>query len=224
MELYKFAIQHDWAVLLPIAVCSMLALGVTIERTWYYLYNKRVLGDVGEFIYELEQELDKGIESARAFASRKGGVVGQVAEEGARIAAQHPDRFETMFDVASSLATRKLDQNLSILGTIATISPYLGLFGTVVRILYTFGELARTTGNSTPDIMFGIGSALIATAFGLGVAIFAVTVNNYFHTAVDRFVNDFDLIKLVYLGALGVVPKSADRRKGRFATTDEIRI
>jgi len=70
----------------------------------------------------------------------------------------------------------------------------------VVRILLTFGEMSKGAGGgSAPVIMFGIGSALIATAFGLGLAICAVALNNYFHSVVNRWEDDFQLLKLLFL-------------------------
>lgn len=72
------------------------------------------------------------------------------------------------------------------------------MFGTVVRILYTFQDLA-TQGNQSAAVAMGIGSALIATAFGLGVAIVAVIFYNYFQSVVKRYEDDFNLIKLLFL-------------------------
>ncbi len=218
MDLYSFAIRHDWPVLTPIVICSVVAVAVTIERALYYFRNRM---NMDQFLHRLEDALDKGFNPARMYALGQRGIVSEVAAEGGRIAEEHPDRFDTMYDVAASLATRQLDRNLPILGTIATISPYLGLFGTVVRILLTFGEMAQTsTGGNASSIMFGIGSALIATAFGLGVAIFSVAMNNYLRTTVERFVADFDLVKLVYLGALGA-PRQASVRGRRVARSGE---
>ena len=74
----------------------------------------------------------------------------------------------------------------------------MGLFATVVRILYTFGDLA-TQGNQSAAVALGIGSALIATAFGLGVAIVAVIAYNSFQSIVRRYEDDFQLIKLLFL-------------------------
>ena len=72
------------------------------------------------------------------------------------------------------------------------------MFGTVVRILYTFQDLA-TQGNQSAAVAMGIGSALIATAFGLGVAIVAVIAYNTFQATVKRYEDDFQLIKLLFL-------------------------
>ncbi len=127
-----------------------------------------------------------------------GGVIGEVTEEAVRIFNEQRKGFSRSFDIAASLATRKLENHLTILGTIGGVAPFLGLFGTVVRILYTFQDLA-TQGNQSAAVAMGIGSALIATAFGLGVAIVAVIAYNTFQATVKRYEDDFQLIKLLFL-------------------------
>lgn len=201
MEMYRFAIQHDWPVLLPIVLCSILAIGVTLERLWYYKSNSR---GVRKFLDQFEKQLLRATPAeAKHWVDTKDGIVPHIASEGLRIVNEYPDRFETLYEVASSLAARQLTRGLVILGTIATISPYLGLFGTVVRILLTFGELANAQGGGgdSASIMFGIGSALIATAFGLAVAIFAVAMNNYLQSQAEGFMKDFELVKLLCLSS-----------------------
>lgn len=208
MELIWFAITNDWAVLIPILICSVLTVGVAIERWYFYNKNKR---DVVQFIHRLQRELQRGsLENAQLLSAQLGGVIGEVSEEGIRVLAEQKGEFDRSYDITTNLACRKLEKNLSILGTIATIAPYLGLFGTVVRILFTFGDLSKA-GNASgaPEIMFGIGSALIATAFGLGVAIAAVALNNYFQTIVNRYEDDFQLMKLLFLSFADNHPEAA---------------
>lgn len=91
-----------------------------------------------------------------------------------------------------------MESHLTILGTIGGVAPFLGLFGTVVRILFTFQDLA-SQGNQSAAVASGIASALIATAFGLGVAIVAVIFYNSFQSIVKRYEDDFQLIKLLFL-------------------------
>ena len=197
-NLLMFALLNDWPVLLPIVLCSILTIAVAIERFFLYKKNRR---DVVQFIQRLQRELNRGsLDNAQLVSSQLGGIVGEVSEEGLRVLAEQPESFERSYDITAALASRRLEKNLPILGTIATIAPYLGLFGTVVRILITFGELS-SAGSQTgaPQIMFGIGSALIATALGLGVAIAAVAMNNYFQSQVNRYEDDFQLLKLLFL-------------------------
>lgn len=197
-NVFLFALKHDWAVLIPIFICSLLLVAAAADRFLFYSRNKR---DVVQFIHRLQREMSRGsLDNAQVISSQLGGVIGEVAEEGIRILMEQKESFDRAFDITSSLARRKLESRLSIIGTIATISPYLGLFATVVRILLTFGELAQSqSANAAPQVMFGIGSALIATALGLFIAIAAVALNNWFQSTVNRYEDDFQLLKLLFL-------------------------
>jgi biopolymer transport protein ExbB len=210
MDLIRFAVEHDWAVLLPIVLCSLLVVAVALERWRFYRKNQR---DVVEFFHALQQELQRNnLKGALEISREAGGVLGEVSEEGVRAMAERREGFDRSFDIAASLVARKLERNLPILGTIATIAPYLGLFGTVVRILMTFGDLSKAGASTSGanQIMFGIGSALIATAAGLAVAILAVALNNYFQTIVTRFEDDFQLLKLLFLSFVDVAPRRTE--------------
>ena len=196
MELLLHSIQLDWPVLLPIFICSILVVAVVMNRFSFYNRNQR---DVVDLIQKLKKELNKNnLQSAESVAIQCGGIIGNVSEEAVRIFAEQKKGFSRSFDIASALATRKLESHLTILGTIGGVAPFLGLFGTVVRILYTFQDLA-TQGNQSAAVAMGIGSALIATAFGLGVAIVAVVFYNSFQAIVKRYEDDFQLIKLLFL-------------------------
>ncbi len=198
MDILLFAIQQDWFLLLPIVACSVLIIGVTIERLYFYNKNQR---DVVQFIHRLQQALQRNnLENARILSAQLGGIIGEVSEEGIRVLEEQPESFDRSFDITAALASRKLEKYLPVLATVGTISPYLGLFATVVRILLTFGELSQgASAAGTNEVMFGIGSALIATALGLAVAILSVTLNNYFQTKVSRYEDDFQLLKLLFL-------------------------
>lgn len=196
MELLWNSIAMDWPVLLPILVCSILVLAVVMNRISYYKKNKR---DTVLFIKRIKNELDKNnIDGARNIAIQCGGVIGEVTEEAVRIFEEQKNGFSRSFDISAALASRKLENHLTILGTIGGVAPFLGLFGTVVRILFTFQDLAAQ-GNQSAAVASGIASALIATAFGLGVAIVAVIFYNSFQSIVKRYEDDFQLIKLLFL-------------------------
>lgn len=223
MDLLLFTIQHDWPVLTPIVLSSIAMAAVFFNRWKFYNDNER---DVVQFIQRLQRELQQGQLDRAQFSSQQlGGVVGEVAEEGIQILSTQKEGFARSFDITIQLGVRRLEQYLPVLGTIGTIAPYLGLFGTVVRILLTFGEMSTAGSNAagSAQIMFGIGSALIATAFGLIVAIIAVTLNNWFRAKVNRFENDFQMLKLVFLnycegqemstGSLHSVPQAQQQQQ-----------
>ena len=196
MGLLLDAIRMDWPVLLPIFLCSVLVVGVVISKWSFYQKNQR---DITVYMRELNKYLPKNDMSyAQNTALRCGGVIGDVIEEAVRIFTEQRRGFSRSFDISAALATRKLESHLTILGTIGGVAPFLGLFGTVVRILLTFNILADS-GNQAAAVASGIGSALIATAFGLGVAIVAVVFYNHFQSKVKHFEDDFQLLKLLFL-------------------------
>ena len=142
--------------------------------------------------------MKNNIGAAQRLSVQLGGIISEMVDEALRIYTEQKAGFSRAYDISSSLATRKLESHLTILGTIGGVAPFLGLFGTVVRILYTFQDLA-VQGNQSAAVAMGIGSALIATAFGLGVAIVAVVFYNSFQSIVKRYEDDFQLIKLLFL-------------------------
>lgn len=196
---FQFMI-HDWFASIPISICSILTVAVIIERYMYYDKNRR---DVTAFIHQLQRELEsQNLQKAQATCSRLGGVVGEVAEEGVRLMADQKEDFSKAFDITVGLVTRKLEKNLAILGTIGATCPFLGLFGTVVGVVFTLDQLGAS-GGGTPTVVLGVAKALIATGYGLIVAILAVIFNNTYTNIVKRFNDDFLLLKLLFLSFVG---------------------
>ena len=194
---YFFAFMvGDWFAFWPITVCSILTVAVVIERSLYYARNKR---DVATFIQRLQRELERGnLEGAQTLSNQVGGVVGEIAEEGVRLIAVEKEDFSRAFDITVHIVSRKLEKYLSILATIGATAPFLGLFGTVVGVIVTL-QILGEAGGQTQEVVIGIAKALIATGYGLIVAIIAVIMNNYYNNTVRRFEDDFQLLKLLFL-------------------------
>ena len=192
---YAFMV-HDWFAFWPITICSVLTIGVVIERFFYYVRNKR---DVAIFIPMLQRELERGnLEVAQSLASQLGGVIGEIAEEGIRLIAVEKEDFSRAFDITVNIVSRKLEKYLSILATIGATAPFIGLFGTVIGVIVTL-QILGEQGGQTQEVVVGIAKALIATGYGLLVAIIAVIMNNYYNNTVKRFEEDFQLLKLLFL-------------------------
>ena len=191
---------HDWFASIPITICSILTVAVMVERYLYYQQNRC---DVTQFIHQLQRELESNnLQKAQGICSRLGGVVGEVAEEGVRLMADQKEDFSKAYDITVSLVTRKLEKHLAVLGTIGATCPFLGLFGTVVGVVFTLDQLGAQ-GGGTPVFVTGVAKALIATGYGLIVAILAVIFNNAYTNTVKRFNDDFLLLKLLFLSFAG---------------------
>lgn len=192
---FSFMVE-DWFAFWPITICSVLTVAVVIERSLYYSRNKR---DVAMFIQRLQRELERGnLEGAQGLSNQLGGVIGEVAEEGVRLIAVGRDDFSRAFDITVNIVSRKLEKYLHILATVGATAPFIGLFGTVVGVIVTL-QILGEAGGQTQEVVIGIAKALIATGYGLIVAIVAVVMNNFYTNIVTRFEEDFQLLKLLFL-------------------------
>jgi len=198
---------HDWFASVPIFICSVATLAVTVERFMYYQKNRC---DVTQFIHQLQRDLESmNLQKAQQTCSRLGGVVGEVAEEGVRLMADQKEDFSKAYDITVGLVTRKLEKHLAVLGTIGAICPFLGLFGTVVGVIFTL-DMLGAAGGGTPVVVLGVAKALIATGYGLIVAIIAVIFNNTYTNVVKGFNDDFLLLKLLFLSFVGSQPDAGE--------------
>ena len=100
---------------------------------------------------------------------------------------------------ASAVEVNKLEKRIPFLATIASSSPFIGLFGTVWGILITFQRIGLTGATNLATVGPGIADALIATAAGLAAAIPAVMAYNHFTTKVKGYASDLDDFSMEFL-------------------------
>ncbi|MCR4286830.1 MAG: MotA/TolQ/ExbB proton channel family protein, partial [Deltaproteobacteria bacterium] len=111
-------------------------------------------------------------------------------------------------EVAGKKEISLLLKRLGILGTIGSIAPFIGLFGTVVGIIKAFQDLALSTGAGPAAVADGIAEALVATAAGLFVAVPAVAAYNYFVRSASARSLDIEA------AAIELIPYISGRKDG----------
>jgi biopolymer transport protein ExbB len=172
-------------VMAPLAACSILSLTVVLERTWFW-WRARGAGDC-ERVLELAGagKWDDAIEHARA--SRE--VAAEVLADGLDHRATAPT---VAMEAAARIALSRLRRGLPVLDTVVTLSPLLGLLGTVTGMIAAFGVMSTSGMNQPHAITGGVAEALIATACGLGIAIVTLVPYNVFSARVDRAVTEIE--------------------------------
>ena len=162
----------------PLLACSVLIITITIERSWF-LQNRLVSpkGLKAQIINLLEKEsLSKKQASEIANLSSLGFLLINCI----KYKNLQRDNLESKIEEKAIEVKYGLERNLTMLGTIATISPLLGLLGTVVGMITAFTGLTETAG-ANPDLLAsGISQALITTAFGLFIAVPGLVMHKYF--------------------------------------------
>jgi biopolymer transport protein ExbB/TolQ len=108
------------------------------------------------------------------------------------------EQIERAFDVFISEKKSEMEKGLSILGTLGSTTPFIGLLGTVLGIIVSFGELSQGSG-STNSVMFSLAEALVLTAMGLLVAIPAVIAFNFFSRKARLALSEAVIIKNILL-------------------------
>ncbi len=180
----------------PIALCSVIVVAFSIERL-VVLRRRRVIPKdfVKRFLEHLAAgQLDR--DTALALCEQNGSPIAEVFAHGVRKWGKPSVEVEQAIIDGGERQVGQLRKNLRILNTIATVSPLLGLLGTVQGMILSFNRIAMTTqiAGKSEDLARGIGMALIATAGGLIVAIPALVLYMYLAGRVDAVVMEMDLL------------------------------
>jgi biopolymer transport protein ExbB/TolQ len=163
---------------------SVWSLGVIIERWWVFWRDSI---NFAKFLGELTRHLEaEDVASGYKLAQSMRSVESRVVLAGISRLAKGPLAVESAMTAEMVMEQSRLERGLIVLGTLGNNAPFIGLFGTVLGIIKAFNDLAVSGSSGVSVVMTGISSALIATAFGIFVAIPAVVANNYFHTKLRR--------------------------------------
>lgn len=180
----------------PLVLASILAVAIIIER-FYSLRASEVTpgGLLAEVVTEFR---NKGVtvESLNKLAADSS--LGQVFAAGLRNVRAPKEVMKESIEEAGRLVSHDLERFLVALGTIATVAPLLGLFGTVIGMIEIFGS-QDPTGSNPAQLAHGISVALYNTALGLIVAIPSMIFYRYFRARVHDFVVEMEqqAIKLI---------------------------
>lgn len=169
-------------IMWPLLVTSIITLGVVIDRLWFIYLEKRSRQPqrVDTMLECLESGLtDNAIEAGKDttdFVART-----------MTYALTHRDTSLSQAILrAANLELKRFSRGLPVLDTVITLAPLLGLLGTVTGMIHSFGLLGNSELGAPTAITGGIAQALIATAFGLGIAIAALLPFNYLNARLEE--------------------------------------
>jgi biopolymer transport protein ExbB len=170
----------------PLLVCSVILLGIVLERAWSLggivrstaRLTREVVPVLGRGDWQGALEL---VRKHRACPARR--VYTDLIEKERGLPMPELERVATERNFEE---VQGAGSNLWVLGTIGAAAPFIGLFGTVLGIIRAFHAIALAGTGGFAVVASGISEALIATALGLAVGIVAVICFNYFQSRVER--------------------------------------
>ena len=177
-------------------LASVIALWLISERVWV-LRGKNVAPP--DLLEKTIQEYNaSGVSDALVNGLHAHSPLGRVLAAGLKNADRTPEVMKEAIEETGRNVAHELERFLTTIGTIATISPLLGLFGTVIGMIEIFG--AQSAAGNTPAVLaHGISVALYNTAFGLIVAVPSMIAYRHFRAKVDSLIIEMEqqAVKLV---------------------------
>jgi len=192
-EVWEF-LARGGPLMIPIGLCSVLALTIFLERIWAVQRN-RVLPP--HFLSVLEPYIrERKWGDARRLADGSDSSIAHVLRGGLRRVGESRASVREGLEEAGRRAAERLSRYVGGLGAIASVSPLLGLLGTVTGMIEVFqrvDDTIRATGDVQPgELASGIWEALMTTAAGLAVAIPTYIAAKYLEGRIDRYVAEME--------------------------------
>lgn len=173
-------------LMVPIILCSVAVIAITIERFWTLSPEKiaprNQLGQVWNQIQNNQMDAE------RLKELRRSSPLGRLLAAGLSNSRHGRDVMKDSIEEAANQVVHDMERFLGALGTIAAITPLLGLLGTVFGMITVFNEIMLQGTGNAGVLAGGISQALITTAAGLCVAIPAMISHRFFQRRVDALV------------------------------------
>ena len=197
-------VKSGGIVMVPIILCSILAVAITLERLWTLRGPKVVPEELTDKIWQWVE--NRALSDKQIMALQQHSPLGRVLAAG--LTNRHRDRVVMMeaIEDAGRHVMHDLERYLNTLATIASISPLLGLLGTVTGMIRTFRAITLAGVGNPSAMASGIAEALITTAAGLIVAIPALVAYRYLRGKVDALVIDMEKESLKLVQAIDRTP------------------
>jgi biopolymer transport protein ExbB len=173
-------------LMLPIMLCSVVALAIIAERFWVLKQEKVLPTNLVAQVWQLHQQRELNAEHIKRL--RDGSPLGRILAAG--LINMHHERevMKEAIEETGRQVVQELERFLNTLGTIASITPLLGLLGTVIGMIKVFTAITALGVGNPAVLAGGISEALITTAAGLSVAIPSLMFYRYFRGKVDALV------------------------------------
>ena len=201
MESFWDLMSHGGGAMYVIAISSILALAVAIERgvaQWMFITRARALRDI------VTRCLGRGaVEEARSACERSPSPIADVFLVGyERLGRAKPEHVSTAVHRERLRVNQDLRSRMWILGTVGATSPFVGLYGTVFGIIKSMGKLDPNETVKLGEVSGPISSALVVTAAGILVAVEAVILFNFFSQRGNRIATELKLLTDEFLELL----------------------
>jgi biopolymer transport protein ExbB len=187
-------------VMLPIIVLAVLALAIILERFWSLRRREVLPPGLGEEVREWAK--GRQLDPRHIDVLRRNSPLGELLAAGLDVRDRPRELIKERIEDVGRHVAHRLERFLATLGTIAAVTPLLGLLGTVFGMIEMFMEILVSGVGDANQLAGGIGQALISTAAGLCVAIPALMFHRYLRGRVTAYIIEMEKQAMALLDAL----------------------
>ena len=199
ISVWELVTQGGWYIMIPLAICSVLAVYIFIER---FLAIQRALKAEQDFMGKIRGYVNEGkLDAAKQLCASTDNPMARMIEKGiGRIGKPMKDIAASIENVGK-LEVYKLEARLSVMATIAGAAPMIGFLGTVIGMIQTFHTMANE-GVEMEGLSGGIMQAMVTTVGGLIVGIIAYIGYNYLVSKVEKVIQKMEGSSIEFLDIL----------------------
>jgi biopolymer transport protein ExbB len=177
-------LENGGVVMYPLLLCSIVSIAVIIERLWTIVRASRAAARLHQLVTEATAE--GSLTDALAISRRDMSPLGAVYKA-VLMQSEADDDLRGRLALRHHAETaRRLKRYVWLLGTVGSLAPFIGLFGTVLGIIRAFENMAATGSGGFAVVAAGISEALIATAGGLLVGVLSIFAYNAFMVRINN--------------------------------------
>lgn len=184
-----YLLQEGGILMIPLLLCSIIAVGIFVER---FLAIRKSGATTNDFMSRIREKVVEGnISGAVKLTESYEGAIPNVIRKGLKRIGKPIDHIEKSMESTGKLEVYKMEKNLGVLSTIAGIAPMFGFLGTIAGMIILFFNI-QTQGFSIEHIAGGIYTKMVTSAVGLIIGLLAYVAYNYLNAQINKNVNKIE--------------------------------
>ena len=199
ISIWELAKMGGWYIMIPLAICSVLAVYIFIER---FLAIQKALRGEKNFMENIKLFVKQGnLDAAKNLCFNTNNPMARMVGKGISRIGKPMNDIAASVENVGKLEISNLEQRLSVLATISGVAPMIGFLGTVIGMISTFHQMT-IDGVEIDSLAGGIMQAMVTTVAGLIVGIIAYIAYNYLVSKVEKVIHQMEGGSIEFLDIL----------------------
>lgn len=200
ISIWELTKAGEWYIMIPLAILSVLAIYIFIER---YLAIRKAAKQEGDFMKKIKDYIHDGkIDAAKGLCDSTDSPVARMIQKGIMRIGKPMKDIAVSIENVGKLEIYRLEKSLSTLATVAGAAPMIGFLGTVIGMIRTFYQMKISGSVDINEISGGIMQAMVTTVAGLIIGIIAYIAYNTLVSKVDKVIHQMEASSIDFIDLL----------------------